>query len=504
MADPTNVSKAPRSRHSTGIAGLDDIVSGGLPRNRLYLVKGLPGVGKTTLALQFLIEGAKAGERTLYITLSETEEEIRQVADSHGFSLSGITLFELSSAEQNLQLQDESTLYAPADVDLKEVTRVLLDQVERVKPDRVVFDSLSEIRLLAGSPIRYRRQLLALKQHFAGLASTVLLLDDRSYEGSGDHQVESLVHGVVALEQRASEYGADRRRLRVVKLRGSRFRSGHHDFTVRTGGIEVFPRLVAAEHRTDVEAAAVSSDNAGLDAILGGGIDRATCTLLIGPAGAGKSIIATQFAAASAGRGEPAWIFLFEERVGTWRTRALKLGVPIDDLMKKGLLRIQQVDPAELAPDEFTHLVRKAVEEGGARFVAIDSVTGYFTAMPEARSLTLQMHELLAYLSEKDVASMLTMAQAGLIGTGMTSPVDISYLADTVLLLRYFESRGRVRKAVSVLKKRSGAHEETIRELSFGKHGLVLGPPLSNMHGVLSGLPKSIVHDDEGAASEHP
>jgi len=500
MASPKDVSLPSQPRHSTGVAGLDDVVNGGLPRNRLYLVKGLPGVGKTTLALQFLMAGVKSGERTLYITLSETEEEIRQVADSHGFSLDGITLFELSSAEQNLQLQDENTLYAPADVDLKEVTRVLLDQVERVRPDRVVFDSLSEIRLLAGSAIRYRRQLLALKQHFAGLASTVLLLDDRSYEG-GEHQVESLVHGVVALEQRASEYGADRRRLRVVKLRGSRFRSGYHDFIVRTGGLEVFPRLVAAEHRTDVEAAPVSSDNAGLDAILGGGIDRATCTLLIGPAGAGKSIIATQFAAASARRGEPAWIFLFEERIGTWRTRALKLGVPVDDLMQKGVLRIQQVDPAELAPDEFTHLVRKAVEDGGARFIAIDSVTGYYTAMPEARSLTLQMHELLAYLSERDVASMLTMAQSGMIGTGMTSPVDISYLADTVLLLRYFESEGRVKKAVSVLKKRSGAHEETIRELSFGGGGLVLGPPLSNMHGVLSGLPKILGRGDDDAAS---
>lgn len=503
MAHTPDVSTRSAERQATGITGLDDIVNGGLPKNRLYLVKGLPGVGKTTLALQFLMAGARAGERTLYITLSETEEEIRQVADSHGFSLDGIELFELSSAEQNLQLQDENTLYATADVDLKEVTRVLLDQVERVKPDRVVFDSLSEIRLLAGTPIRYRRQLLALKQHFAGLASTVLLLDDRSYE-AGDLQVESLVHGVVALEHHASEYGADRRRLRIVKLRGSRFRSGYHDFIVRTGGLEVFPRLVAAEHRTDVVAAPISSGNSSLDAILGGGIDRATCTLLIGPAGAGKSIIATQFAAASAKRGEPACIFLFEERIGTWRTRAMNLGVPVDELMQNGLLRIQQVDPAELAPDEFTHLVRAAVENGGARLVAIDSVTGYYTAMPEARSLTLQIHELLAYLSERDVASMLTMAQSGMIGANMTSAVDISYLADTVLLLRYFESEGHVKKAVSVLKKRSGPHEEAIREVRFGSHGVEIGPPLSMMHGVLTGLPRTIAHGGDGPLSGQP
>lgn len=475
-------------RDKTGIVGLDDILSGGLPANRVYLVKGTPGVGKTTLALQFLMDGARNGERVLYITLSETDEEIRQVADSHGFSLEGIDLFELSSAEQDLQLQNENTLYSSEDTDLREAMRLLLEQVERVKPRRVVFDSLSEIRLLAQTPIRYRRQLLALKQYFAGRSCTTLLLDDRSLEG-GDLQVESLVHGVILLEQAPNEYGADRRRLRVMKLRGSRFRSGYHDFTVRTGGLDVFPRLIASEHRSKAVAEPISSDNPALDTILGGGIDRATCTLIMGPAGTGKSSVAAQFAAASARRGEPASLFLFEERLGTWRARSAQMGVQVDELIAKKLLHLHQIDPAELAPDEFTHLVRHAVDRDQAKLVVIDSLTGYFTAMPEARSLTLQMHELLAFLSEKNVASLMTMAQSGLIGTSMSSTVDISYLADTVLLLRYFESEGQVKKAVSVLKKRSGVHEDTIREFGFGPEGVQVGPPLANMRGVLTGSP---------------
>jgi circadian clock protein KaiC len=475
-------------RDRTGVAGLDDVLNGGLPSHRLYLVRGTPGVGKTTLALQYLMEGAAKGGSVLYITLSETEDEIRQVADSHGWTLDGIRIFELSSADQDLQLQDENTLYSTEDVDLKETIRVLLERVEEIKPTRVVFDSLSEIRLLAQTAMRYRRQLLALKQFFAGRACTVLLLDDQSGPGT-DLQVESLVHGVVTLEQSPTPYGADRRRLRVMKLRGSRFRSGYHDFVVVTGGLRVFPRLVAAEHRTDVVAEPISSDNAALDAILGGGIDRATCTLIMGPAGVGKSILASQFAVASARRGEPATLFLFEERTGTWCKRARQLGLPVDELIRDKKLHLHQLDPAEVAPDEFTHLVRHAVEAGGSQLVVVDSITGYFTAMPEARSLTLQMHELLSFLAERNVASVMTMAQSGLIGTSMSSPVDVSYLADTVLVLRYFENGGQVRKAVSVLKKRSGAHEESIRELRFGKDGVVVGPPLSDMHGILTGSP---------------
>lgn len=459
------------------------------------MVRGNPGVGKTTLALQFLMDGARVGERVLYITLSETEEEIRQIADSHGWSLAGVNLFELSSAEQTLRLNDENTLYAAEDVDLKETVRVLLDQVETLKPQRVVFDSLSEIRLLAQSPVRYRRQILALKQHFAGRSCTALLLDDHS-QGE-DRQVESLAHGVLEMEQTASGYGADRRRLRIAKLRGSPFRSGHHDFSLRTGGLVVFPRLISSEHRTELRSQPVGSEVPNLDAMLGGGIDRATSTLLIGPAGAGKSALATQFALAAAKRGEAATLFLFEERIGTWQRRGEQLGMLLQEQMDAGRLHVHQVDPAEVAPDEFSHLVRDAVERHHSTVVVIDSINGYFNAMPEARFLSLQMHELLAYLSERGVASVLTMAQAGLIGSNMSSPVDISYLADTIILLRYFESAGRVKKAISVLKRRAGRHEDTIRELSFGNGALNVGKPLSNMAGVLSGIPRPVNTDHD-------
>lgn len=486
MAPPA-AAQSDRTRHATGIPGLDDILGGGLPRNRLYLVKGTPGVGKTTLALQFLAEGARCGERVLYITLSETEAEILQVAESHGWDLEGIDLFELSNAEQALQLDDENTLYATADVDLKETVRVLLDEVERLRPSRVVFDSMSELRLLSQTPIRYRRQLLALKQYFSGRDCTVLLLDDQS-ASAGDLQIESLAHGVLVLDQEAMGYGADRRRLRVSKLRGSKFRSGHHDFIVRTGGLVVFPRLVALEHRTDLVAEAMPSGVPELDAVLGGGLDRATATLLVGPAGAGKSAVAAQFAHAAATRGEQTSMFLFEERMGTMRRRARLLGMDLDEHIASGKIAVHQIDPAELAPDEFSHLVRDAVEKAGARIVVIDSINGYYTAMPEGRFLTLQMHELLSYLAEQGVATLLTMAQSGLVGA-MTSPVDISYLADTILMFRYFEDRGRVRKALSVLKKRSGAHEDTIRELTIGSGGVRLGGPLSDMRGVLTGTP---------------
>lgn len=485
------------TRISTGIRGLDDILGGGLPQSRLYLVQGNPGVGKTTLALQFLLEGVRSGESVLYLTLSETETEVRQVAASHGWSLDGMHLYELSSAEQTLRMDEDNTLYATADVELKETMRVLLDQVSRVKPTRVVFDSLSEIRLLAQTPMRYRRQLLALKQHFAGQSCTVVLLDDLT-GGSADVQVESLAHGVISLEQTAMGYGADRRRLRVTKLRGSRFRSGHHDFVVETGGCVVFPRLVAAEHRTGGAAEPVSSGVPALDALLGGGIDRSTATLVMGPAGTGKSIIGTQFACATAARGERASIFLFEERLETLHTRARALGMDLQSHVESGNLSIMQVDPAELAPDQFTHMVRDEVENGKSRLVVIDSINGYFNAMPEARFLTLQMHELLGYLAEQGVASIMTMAQSGGVGTAqMQSPLDVSYLADTIIMMRYFEAAGRVRKAISVLKKRSGLHEDSIREMLLD-HGVSLSEPLSHFRGVLTGVPIG----SEGSAAQ--
>jgi circadian clock protein KaiC len=497
MTASPRLSKHEIARDRMGVAGLDDVLNGGLPNHRLYLVKGEPGVGKTTLALQFLLEGARSGEPVLYVTLSETEQEIRQVADSHGWSLDGLSLYELTSAEQALRLGDENTLYATADVDLKETVRVLLEEVDRVKPKRVVFDSLSEIRLLAQTPIRYRRQLLSLKQHFAGRACTVLLLDDRT-GASEDLQVESLVHGVLLLEQLPIQYGADRRRLRVTKLRGSAFRSGFHDFTVTTGGLSVFPRLIAAEHRTELLSEPLPSGIRALDALLGGGVDRSTATLFIGPAGTGKSALATQFACAAAERGEVASLFLFEERIGTLRRRAQHLRMPLDRAVESGRVRLHQIDPAELAPDEFTHRVRLEVEKQGARIVVIDSINGYFTAMAEARHLTLQMHELLAYLSERGVASLMTMAQSGMAGTAMTTPVDLSYLADTIVMLRYFELDGRVRKAISVLKKRSGAHEETIRSLDLSADGIRIGPALTNMRGVLTGSPRPIEATTDG------
>lgn len=484
-------SKTELRRDRTGIAGLDDVLAGGLPKNRVYLVKGEPGTGKTTLSLQFLLEGKRVGERVLYVTLSETEEEIRQVAESHGWSLDGINLYELSSAEQTLRLQDENTLYATADVDLKETMRVLLEEVERVKPARVVFDSMSEIRLLSQTPMRYRRQLLSLKQYFVGRACTVLLLDDRTGD-TDDLQVESLAHGVINLEQVPMAYGADRRRLRIGKIRGSSFRSGYHDFVVVKGGLCVYPRLIAAEHRTEALSEPLPSGLAPLDDLLKGGVDRSTATLLIGPAGTGKSALATQFACAAAMRGEVASLFLFEERIGTLRRRAQHLGMPLEQAIAAGKARVHQIDPAELAPDEFTNLVRVAVEEHQSRVVVVDSINGYFTAMPESRYLTLQMHELLGYLAERGVASILTMAQSGLAGGAMTSPVDLSYLADTIVVLRYFELEGRLRKAVSVLKKRSGAHEETIREFELGGGGIHIGAPLVQMQGVLTGAPRLV------------
>jgi circadian clock protein KaiC len=477
-------------RNPTGVTGLDDVLGGGLPKHRVYLVKGEPGVGKTTLALQFLLEGRRAGERVLYITLSETREEIHQVAQSHGWSLDGIDLYELSTAEQALGLADENTLYATADVDLKETMRVLLQEVERVKPQRVAFDSLSEIRLLARTPMRYRRQLLSLKQYFVGRSCSVLLLDDRTAD-STDLQVESLAHGVLLLEQVPLVYGADRRRMRIVKLRGSTFRSGYHDYVVSTGGLVVFPRLVAAEHRSELLTEPLPSGLAELDRLLGGGVDRSTATLLIGPAGTGKSVLATQFACAAAARGETASLFLFEERVGTLRRRAEQLGMPLEEGLASGRVRVQQIDPAETAPDEFTSLVRRSVEQHGARVVVIDSLNGYFTAMPEERSLTLQMHELLGFMAELGVASILTMAQSGFLSGSMTSPVDLSYLADTVVMLRYFEMEGSLRKAISVLKKRSGAHEDTIRSFELGAGGIRIGPALTQVQGVLTGTPRT-------------
>jgi circadian clock protein KaiC len=473
----------------TGIAGLDEVLCGGFPRDRIYLIQGDPGVGKTTVGLQFLMAGAANGERCLYITLSETRAEIEQVARSHRWSLEGIDLVELSALDQNSVLED-NTLFDPSEVELHETTRKMLEFVERVQPRRVVFDSLSELRLLSQSALRYRRQILNLKAYFAGKGVTVLMLDDRTSEHD-DVQLQSLAHGVVILEQTTPIHGDDRRRLRVQKLRGLKFRGGRHDFAIRTGGIEVYPRLVAAEHRQPFVPEQLSSGIGELDALLGGGLDKGTSTLLTGPAGAGKSAIAVQYALAAARRGERAAIFAFDERIGTLLERSRSLGMPLDECIANQTLMVRQIDPAELSPGEFAHAVQQAVERDGAKVIVIDSLNGYLQAMTDDRQLLAQIHELLGYLAHYGVCTILVMAQHGLIGN-MQSPTDVSYVADTVVLLRYFEALGRIRKAISVVKKRSGQHENAIRELVFTKKGVSVGAPLTDFVGVLTGVPRFV------------
>jgi len=487
-----------------GVAGLDDILNGGLPANRVYLIEGEPGTGKTTIALQFLMEGAKLGESGLYITLSESKEELESVARSHDWSLAGFSIYELIPPADSLKPESQYTIFHPSEIELGETTNAVLEQVELVKPKRVVFDSLSEMRLLAGDPLRFRRQILALKQYFAGRHSTVLLLDDKVY-GAQDLQVHSIVHGVISLEHLAVEYGAERRRLRVTKLRGSRFRGGYHDFTIYTGGVTVFPRLVAAEHHNDFKKESIPTGIKELDSLLGGGLDRGTATLILGPAGSGKSTLGAQFAAATAARGELTAAYVFDELKETFIARAAGVGTDIRSSIKDDLFRIQQVDPAELSPGQFAHTIRRAVDVHGAKVVIIDSLNGYLNAMPDERLLTVQMHELLTYLNQKGVATILVMAQHGFLGAAMATPVDISYLADTVMLLRYFESDGAVHRAISVIKKRSGAHEHTIRPFEITSNGIRIGKPLSQFRGVLRGVPtyegtkKSLGEDGDDA-----
>lgn len=472
---------------ATGIPGLDSILAGGFPRNRLYLVQGDPGVGKTTLALQFLMEGARQGESCLYLTLSETIEELEGVAASHGWSLGNVKLFELSPPDV-LGPEEENTLFHPAEIELAESTKKLLAAVEQSGAQRVVIDSLSELRLLAQSPLRYRRQILALKSFFIGRHCTVLLLDDRTSEPN-DLQLQSLAHGVLSLEQLSPEYGPERRRARILKLRGVRYRGGYHDFNIESGGLRFFPRLVAAEHHDLFEARPLSSGVAELDALMGGGLDAGTSTLLLGPAGSGKSVLTTQLAVSAAKRGLRTMMFLFEENLATLTRRSAFLGMDLEEHRRAGHIKLRQIDPAEMSPGEFASLVRAEVEDG-VKVVVIDSLNGYLNAMPEEHFLTLQLHELLAYLGQKGVITLMVVAQHGLVGIGTSTPVDVSYLADSVILLRHFEAAGHIRRAVSMLKKRSGAHETTIREMMFGKEGIRLGPPLSNFHGVLTGVPE--------------
>ncbi|MBC4017304.1 AAA family ATPase [Siccirubricoccus deserti] len=492
-------------RISTGSDGLDDILGGGLDTDRLYLCEGRPGTGKTTLALQFLLEGARRGEATLYISLSESERELRLVAQRHGWSLEDISVFELVPPEASLDPNRELTVFHPAEVELSETMQLIFERVATLNPSRVVFDSLSEMRLLAQNPMRYRRQILALKHFFAGRACTVLLLDDMSSKAD-DLQLHSIVHGVILLEQIAIDFGTERRRLRVIKMRGMSFRGGFHDFTIKRGGLEIYPRLTAAEHHRDFVSGVIPSGNAALDAMIGGGLERGTSMLLLGAAGVGKSSLALFYAIAAAGRGEHSVIYAFDEGRGTVYTRARALGLPMQEAVEAGLIRVQQIDPAEMSPGEFASLVRRAVEADGARVIVIDSLNGYLSAMPDERFLILQMHELLSYLGQLGVLTILVLAQHGLVGP-MQTPVDISYLSDTVLMLRYFEFEGSVRRALSVVKKRSGAHEMTIREFRLSSRGVTIGPPLMDFSGVFTGTPRytgtgsPLLDDDESAGS---
>jgi circadian clock protein KaiC len=478
------------TKAATGVAGLDDVLGGGLPRDRLYVVEGDPGVGKTTLALQFLLAGQAAGESTLYVSLSETEDELLQVTSSHGWSVEGVHRLELVPTV-GLGGEEENTLFHPSEVELTETTRHLLHQVERWKPTRLVIDSLSELRLLAQTPLRYHRQILALKQYFANKNCTVLLLDDRSTSGQ-DMQIQSLAHGVVIMEQLSPLYGASRRRLRVQKLRGVRFRGGYHDFAIETGGLTVFPRLVAAEHRRPFPRESISTGVAELDRLMGGGLEPGTSLLVLGPSGSGKSVLTTQMAATAARAGHKGLFLLFDEGSQAFMRRGAALGIDLEREVAAGRIVAKQIDPAELSPGELTHTVREGVEKQGIRVVVIDGLNGYLQSMPAEQFMILQLHELLSYLSHQGVITILVVAQAGMVGPDMAAPVDISYLADAVILLRHFEANGRVRRALSMLKKRGGVHETAIREIIFGPQGMKVGEPLVGFQGVLAGTPRYV------------
>ncbi len=472
----------------TGVPGLDDVLGGGLTPGCLFLLEGNPGTGKTTVAIRFLMAGAEVGEAGLYVTLSETEAELRAGADSHGWQLDDkITVFELVPPESLLDADQQQSLLYSSDLELGETTKMIFEVFERIKPKRIVLDSLSEIRLLAQSSLRYRRQLLALKHYFARHGATVLLLDDMTSENI-DKTVHSVVHGVINLQELAPNYGAERRRMRVIKYRGKAFRGGYHDMTLKTGGLQVFPRLVSAEHRTKFTRNQMTSDIPHLDALLGGGIEQGSSTLVIGPAGTGKSLFVFQFIQAAIGRGEKAALFAFDEELGLLFDRTRAMGFEFEKLRDEGWLLIEQVDAAELSPGEFAHRVRKRVDEAQVKTVVIDSLNGYQAAMPEENALIVHVHELLQYLNRQGATTFLTVAQHGLVGD-MKSPVDVTYLADTVVLLRYFEALGKVRRAVSIIKKRTGFHEDTIREFRIGKTGLTIGEPLTQFQGVLRGVP---------------
>lgn len=476
-------------RASTGVAGFDGILGGGLPAGRMYLLEGAPGTGKTTLALQFLLEGARRGESCVYVTLSETSTELHDVARSHGWDLGKLTVCDLQQNEETLQAESQYTLFHPSEVELTEATKAVLETVERVNPSRVVFDSLSEMRLLARDSLRYRRQVLALKHYFSQRECSVLLVDTPD-ETTG-FQLASISHGVIELQHVTLDYGSQRRRMRVHKVRGVPFREGFHDYVIRTGGVTVFPRLIAAEHAATPKMQQLSSGVPELDQMLNGGLESGTAALLQGPSGVGKSTIAMQYAFAAAKRGEPSVVYLFDEAQETWLRRGKGLGLGLDEHVRSGKIQLVTVDPSELSPGEFAHQVRHAVDGDGARLVILDSLNGYRAAMVEERHLTLHLHELLSFLGRRGVVTLMVLAEHGLVGQALASDADLSYLADTVLLMRYFEAFGQVRGIISVVKKRIGGHEKKIREFGLGPpRGVQVGEELSSFRGVLSGAPE--------------
>jgi circadian clock protein KaiC len=493
--DPATLSAAPSPVEEsldatlfTGVPGLDDVLGGGLTAHRLYLLEGAPGAGKTTVAMQFLLDGVARGERVLYVTLSETARELDGVARSHGWNLDGVQIRELLPSESALEPDEQSTVFHPSELELTQTTLTILSDVDLVKPSRVVFDSLSELRLLAGNSLRYRRQILALKQFFAGRQCTVLLLDDMTAM-EHDLQVQSIAHAVLRLEQANADYGSERRRLIVTKYRGRQYRGGYHDYKIVRGGLHVFPRLVASEHVTPLVQTRIASGLRPLDELLGGGIEKGTSTLVVGAPGTGKSSLVMQFALAAVERGETAASYIFDERIDTLRTRCEGMGMSVGRHIESGRLIVRQVDPAELSPGELVHEIRHAVTQCHATVVCIDSLNGYLNAMPDERFLIVQLHELLTFLGQAGVATMLVGAHRGLIGANMQSPVDASYLADAVVLLRFYELDGEVRQAISVVKKRGGAHERTIRSYQMSSDGIHIGEPLRHYRGILTGVP---------------
>lgn len=480
----TNVKHCP-----TGIPGLDEITLGGLPPHCLYVVQGEPGSGKTTLSLQFLLEGAKRGEKCLYITFSETRSELEAVAKSHGWDLGNISIVDLSMLENQIAPESQTTLFHPSEIELNHVTDLVMKKIRELNPARIVFDSISEMRLLAETPLRYRRQVLMLKQALAESRATVLFLDDLTVS-SQDLQVQSIAHGVIHLGRLHHEFGRERRRMRILKLRGVNFTGGYHDFDILPGGVTLYPRLVASQHRDEETPGVLSSESQELDALVGGGLDRGTSNLLIGPAGTGKSTVGMKYSLAATSAGEKVAYFTFDETTSNFKRRARALQLDFDTPTQTGLFHLQKIDPAELSPGALSALIRDLVEKEGFKVIVLDSLNGYIQAMPQEHFLLLQLHELLAYLNNKGVVTIMMLAQAGMLGQ-MQTPVDLTYLADTVLLTRFFESSGALRKAISVVKKRTGNHETTIREYTIGVGGLKVGAVLEKFSGILTGVPRA-------------